>query len=627
MKPAWRWICGVLAVIAVIDFQLYHLAAEARRELIAQAAENLRTSSNVVLGRAEQLIDTYDRTLTGLGEALGLRDAFRGEEPALGHLLRRRHRITPGLQWLLVARENGELAASSIDLPSRRNLADREYFATHLETRTSELYLGPPLVGQTTGLPFIPISRRAVDDRGRFLGVVAAGVDPVGLTHLLVDQRLPAGYTLRLFRRSGELLACVADSEDCRERDWRPTALFKSLLDAAPEGHFRTGESDGDRPGAGAYVSSERFPIVVAATVDEHTILAPWRESVTEYAAIAVSSNVAIGVIAAFAFRQARRRQQAMQALADANAFLEERVATRTDELRVSEERARLFMNTATDAVIVFDDARRIVEFNAAAERLFGYSAAEAAALPLDTLITNYGSLADARAGVGDDGEAAREHELTGRAKDGREFFVEITLGSTADALAGLHVGIVRDISERRAIECELHRLATRDALTGVLNRGAWTAKAKRLTAIARRYRRPLTLMVLDADRFKQINDTYGHPTGDAVLRALAAALVRGVRSADVVGRLGGEEFGLVMPETDLEAARELGRRLLDSVRECRVQDGAHSLSFTVSIGATPFDPDHDDDLDAAYRRADRALYRAKQGGRDRVVFLGVDDA
>lgn len=622
MKLALPWAGVVLSIIVVIDAQLYHLASEARRDVIAHAAAELKTSSSIVLGRAEQLLDVYDRTLSGVGEALRLRDGFVGDEPELRRLLLRRHKITPGLHWILVARDNGDLAASSLELPSaRRNFADREYFTTHFTGRNDPLYLGPLMSGATTGLSFIPISRRTDDDDGRLLAVVAAAIDPASLTDLLVDQRLPAGYSLRLFRRSGELLACLPDSADCHDRDWPETSLFKSLLGAAPVGTFRSGAFFGDRPGAGAYASSNRYPVVVAATVDERRVLAPWRKSAFEYAAIAISSNLAICVIALFAFRQARRRQQAMGSLADANATLEERVATRTEELRVSEARARLFMNTATDAVIVFDDGGRIVEFNVAAERMFGYRADEAGAMTVDALIPDYGRL-DADEQVGDD--AAPAPELLGRTKDGREFFVEITTGSPAD-VAGLHVGIIRDISERRATERELHRLATRDALTGALNRGAWAARAKQLTAIARRYRRPLALLVLDADRFKNINDTYGHPAGDAVLRALADALEQSVRAADAVGRLGGEEFGIVMPETDLAAACDLGTRLLDRVRTCRVPDGDHLLSFTVSIGATIFDAERDEDLDAAYRRADRALYGAKQGGRDRLVCLAPD--
>lgn len=625
MKSAWRWICAVLVVIVLIDTQLYHLAAEARRDVIAQAESLLQRASNTVLARGEQLIDIYDRTLSGIGEAVALQQGFRGEEAELGRLLQRRHHITPGLQWILVARENGDLAANSLELPAPgRNFADRRYFAAHLEPRDNPLYLGPGILGVTTRVPFIPLSRRVEDENKRFLGVAAAGIDPVSLMHLLVDQRLPAGYTLRLFLQSGDLLACLPESVDCHERDWPNTALFKSLLSRAPQGNFRTGKFFGDEPGAGAYTSSARFPIVAVATVDERTVLAPWRHSVVEYVAIAVSSNLALGLIAVFAFGQTQRRRQAMQALADANATLEERVARRTEELRISEARARLFMHTATDAVIVFDDAGRIVEFNEAAERMFGYAAAEAGTMSLDSLLPNYRALASERASADGDGPAP---ELVGRTKDGHEFFVEITVGRTADAAVGLHVGIVRDISGRRAIERELHRLATRDALTGTLNRGAWTSKAKQLTAIARRYRRPLTLMVLDADRFKNINDTYGHPAGDAVLRALAQVLERGVRAADVIGRLGGEEFGVVMPETDLQSACELGKRLLDSIRECRVQDGYYSLSFTVSIGATCFDPDRDDDLMAVYRRADRALYEAKQSGRDRLVCHQTEDA
>lgn len=630
MKLAYRWALAVLAVIVVVDVQLYQLAARGIDYLYGQAMAHLTVSSDVVLRRAEHLFDTYDRTLSGIGEVVGVGAGREGRlsDREIHRLLIRRHAITPSVQRLLVVETDGRLAATSLGFPAPNlNYSDQEYFRAQAESWDTGLYVGPRRFdgGEKA---FIPVSRRIINDGSRIIAVVAAAIDPEALTGILGAQALPEGYVLRLFLRSGEPLACLPDVDSCYTRDWSTTPLFDTLIRSSDEGVFRTGEWFGDEAGPGAFASSAKYPLVVAVTASEGVLLEPWRRDALRYLLIGISSNLALVLIAIYAYRQVDRRRLAVQAFADANVNLERRVMARTGELRRSEARARLFMNTATDAVVVFDADHRIVEFNAAAETMFGYAAAEAIGKPLALLIpatTSGNTIPCACNGTSFETISTKHADLVARAKTGREFFIEITGGCTSEDHPRLCVCVIRDVSERRAMEHELKRLATTDALTGVLNRGAWTRRSKELVALARRYGRPLTLMILDADHFKRVNDTYGHPAGDRVLKALADEI--DVRAADVVGRLGGEEFGVALPETDADCAMEFADRLLARVRARRVSEGAQALSFTVSVGLTAFDPARDEDLDAVLRRADRALYRAKQNGRDCCVRIDADDA
>ena len=214
-----------------------------------------------------------------------------------------------------------------------------------------------------------------------------------------------------------------------------------------------------------------------------------------------------------------------------------------------------------------------------------------------------------------------RGREVLGRCKDGREFPIEVSVGSSNEAGGDLHVGIIRDISERKAVEAELQRMATTDGLTGLLNRRAFTGEAERLLALAHRHAQPCCVMMLDADRFKRINDTYGHPVGDRVLKALAHSLVGELRQTDLVGRLGGEEFGVLLPGTDAAGGEQLGQRVLQAIRSIRLPLDEGELSFTISIGAAL--SAGGDDLEAIMQRADAALYVAKEGGRDRLAWEG----
>lgn len=171
---------------------------------------------------------------------------------------------------------------------------------------------------------------------------------------------------------------------------------------------------------------------------------------------------------------------------------------------------------------------------------------------------------------------------------------------------------------ERDAALVELSRLAGTDALTGLPNRRGFEATA--LALFAPRGRRA-TVLLLDLDRFKAINDGHGHPAGDAVLRDAAATLVRHLRAGDVPGRLGGEEFAVLLPGTAPTDAMRIAERLRAAVAEEVAHPGGPSARVTVSIGLAAVEAEGAPRpaLDAALAAADAALYRAKQAGRNRV--------
>ena len=166
-----------------------------------------------------------------------------------------------------------------------------------------------------------------------------------------------------------------------------------------------------------------------------------------------------------------------------------------------------------------------------------------------------------------------------------------------------------------------LARLANTDVLTGAHNRRWFMEEGERLFALARRHGHPLTLMVIDADHFKLVNDRYGHAAGDAVLRTLTATSAMVLRATDLFARLGGEEFGVILPDTGAEGAMGLGERLLTAMRETVTEHDGHKLRFTVSIGVAMLEPD-DTHLEALLHRADLALYKAKADGRDRLGLI-----
>jgi len=164
-----------------------------------------------------------------------------------------------------------------------------------------------------------------------------------------------------------------------------------------------------------------------------------------------------------------------------------------------------------------------------------------------------------------------------------------------------------------------LQHLSQHDALTGVLNRRGLEQALQQEHDRLRRHGRPYALLTVDVDHFKRINDERGHAAGDAVLVGLAATLREGCRALDRVGRTGGEEFALLLPEADLAAAQAAAARLLDAVRASVHGEAGDAPRITVSLGLVLAD-DPRESLNEVWRRADAALYAAKSGGRDRAV-------
>jgi diguanylate cyclase (GGDEF)-like protein len=164
-----------------------------------------------------------------------------------------------------------------------------------------------------------------------------------------------------------------------------------------------------------------------------------------------------------------------------------------------------------------------------------------------------------------------------------------------------------------------LHTIATTDGLTGLLSRRRLLELGEQDLSRAQRYERPLSVLALDLDHFKQVNDRFGHAAGDAVLVAVADVLRSQTRRHDLVGRTGGEELAVILPETGLEAAERLAERIRTQVKALRPVSDGNAISVTVSLGAAQVVPT-DHSIQDLLKRADRALYTAKEHGRDCVV-------
>ena len=279
----------------------------------------------------------------------------------------------------------------------------------------------------------------------------------------------------------------------------------------------------------------------------------------------------------------------------------------------------------AEDAVIVIDNQHRIVLFNKGAEEMFGYTDKEVLGKRLDMLMPERFQLQhdvmveEFGAGSLDTRHMGRRNrQIYGRRKDGNEFIASSQIMRLGDKNARYYGAVFRDISQSKKTEEELLRLAATDPLTGCFNRREFSLIVEREALRAHRYHHPLSLMMLDLDHFKKLNDKYGHTAGDKVLQRFTTLCVNTLRNVDFFGRWGGEEFVALLRETDIEGAGIIAERLRKIVSENVLTYNDQKIMFTISIGISQF-KDGENTIDSPLARADAEVYKVKNDGRNKV--------
>ena len=299
---------------------------------------------------------------------------------------------------------------------------------------------------------------------------------------------------------------------------------------------------------------------------------------------------------------------------------------------RTAEERNDLLvaaLNASANAVVITDTDAVIQWANPAFEKLTGFSVAEATGRRPSELISSgvqsnefYAAMwRTILAGNVWRGEVVNKH------RSGRLYHESLTItpvfGRNQRQLRQF-IAVKEDISERKTQQQELERLASTDPLTGVANRRSFLSRLESELARLHRYHREATLLMMDLDHFKAVNDTWGHAAGDAVLRFVTDLVTPELRKNDCLGRLGGEEFGILLAETGLEGAREFAERLRTRLEASTIPFDGTDIHVTMSIGIVTLDRN---EAHAALSRADHALYRAKKNGRNRVEVLSADSS
>lgn len=288
-----------------------------------------------------------------------------------------------------------------------------------------------------------------------------------------------------------------------------------------------------------------------------------------------------------------------------------------------AEKRYRILFEQAGESIVVTQKDKTIMA-NRRTLNFFEYAHDELLTMPLPALIhqDDRDKLVQNKIKQFDESIESLVFEARIISKTGKEKWAEIrsTRLELQDEIALLYFFL--DVSERKKMEARLKELATIDSLTNCYNRGYFSELLIKEIERAHRTEQKLTFIMIDIDHFKKINDTFGHAIGDLVLKKFVEITKCEIRTIDIIGRLGGEEFGVVLPNCTLKNGMNCAERIRLALQECdlKSENMNKDICFTISLGVTELNKF--DDIDSLLKRADNALYAAKDEGRNRVVSI-----
>ncbi len=321
------------------------------------------------------------------------------------------------------------------------------------------------------------------------------------------------------------------------------------------------------------------------------------------------------------------------------NAELELRVRERTRELASNEARTTAIVNTAVDAIITIDRTGVIQRVNPSTERIFGWEEGTLVGKNVQVLMAqedakHHDEYLARYLETGKSHILGSGREAIARRKDGALFPIDISVSEAKVEGGHFFVGVIRDITERKAVEAELQaakaaaeEAATHDPLTGLWNHNRILEVLMEEMARSDRQGSTVSLIMVDLDHFKLVNDGHGHVVGDEVLRTVAERLQKAVRTYDSVGRFGGEEFMVVLPGTVPADAERAAERIREEIGKTPISTSAGSLEVTASLGVVTRHGELVNDATALLVAADTALYESKDAGRNRVTVANLAPA
>jgi len=512
---------------------------------------------------------------------------------------------------LVVTDPQGRVQYSNVpDAPAQLNLGDRDHVRAHLKEQAGDkLFIGKPLRGRLSGRQAVPFSRPIYDDDGKLAGVIIAGVAPGYFSRFYDIIDLGADASIALVRSDGLVIARTTQRLGVRDSG-KLLPGFMDALGSGTGGSFqRVSRLDGiERYYGWRALAEYGLVVTVGQSVLDANARYGQQKRLLTYTGLAVSVLLALAGWASLAATDHRRRGIASLAAAEA--------------------RWKLALNATGEGVWDYSFTNKLVTLSPSAQ---GIVDAHGTLLPFDRAIftdmahpddapavfhaldahldgvtPDYTAQYRTRLGNGNWRWILARGQVAERDREGRPLRI---------------VGTVADIDARKMQEEHIRHLAHHDMLTGLPNRLLFGDRLRQALLAAQRGEHKLALIFFDLDKFKPVNDSYGHAVGDILLQQIAARLRGTLRASDTLARLGGDEFVVLLPQVaDAGDARKVAEDILRELSRPFMTEG-FNLSISASLGVAVY-PDCAPDADSLLRYADAAMYEAKLHGRGCVADL-----
>lgn len=614
----WVLLGVVLVTVGIVmaagQWREYQVVGDAERAQLRSQAKMIDESLTTQI----QFMDAAMRTTL---ESL---DRWRGPNGYLPLAHEQLHRVAhmmPGARTFTVLDAKGICQLSNRSELLGRDFSRRDYFKQAAADKAGALLHIPAPFETVLNVWAVTMARTIVLPNGEFGGVVTATMSPDYFAALMKNLQYAPDLRTTLVHEQGQVYVTTTPNKSFQQENRRTTRSFLNdhLASKLPENDF-VGPGLSGKPTMVAtrtvnlqdLHASHSF--VAVASRDVSAVYAFW------YAMTTTLFAVWLAMVALSSWTLLRHQRS--------EARLAAKVASAQQAMRLSHQRFEQLAKTIPCMLFDFDVSNQgEVELTYAgpySQKLLG--------VPPEALVTNDNLILqmvhpEDRAGfvavVHDavDKRQGFDYEFRLAAGNGKHRWLKTTATPAVSEsdLDGTHFsGFMFDITDTKNQELALHDMAYKDALTQTDNRRSFMEKLQAEMARVQRYGAQASLLMLDIDFFKKVNDTYGHGVGDAVLKHLVAVLRECLRGVDTLGRLGGEEFAVLLPGTSLEAGVQLAERLRRAVQVSPVFEEEQTVSFTISLGVAPITADVAD-LKTALHLADRAMYHAKQTGRNRV--------
>jgi diguanylate cyclase (GGDEF)-like protein len=620
--------CGLLIGLVLATTTVLFLT-ELRREELANAERELHNAALILAEEMDHRLHATELIQLELMEHmrdLGIDTPEEFTRRTTAHdvyeMLREHADRLPDVYAMSLIDVHGQIVNNSRWQTPGIDVTDREFFQVLTADHAPPYFVGEPVQTHADGTWTIMFARRFTTPGGRLLGLIDASIQVAYFEQSFSKIAMQGDSSFVLYRSDGLLLARYPHIDAQIGKMLGDAGNFRRTIAVMPGGVVRQPSMFDGKDRLIAPYALEHYPLLITATNTVAAVLAPWRAEARAFAGVSLLLELVIAGAVLLGVRHLRgyellQAAETAQAQAEAELAVSHVREQAAQTLAEQQNRFDTALRNMLQGLTMFGDDRRVLVVNQRFHMLFGLSPERIKpGMTYDEVVdvvVHEGNVtaADMQNIRQMRAELVERNErgcITWEMSDGR------TLNVTHQPMHDGWLTTYEDISARCATEARMVHLSQYDALTDLPNRVLFHQRLEHAIAFARRGR-PLALLFLDLDHFTGVNDTLGHPIGDALLKAVAARLAADTRDIDTVARLGGDEFAIMQTAiTRPMEATQLAERLIELL-DAPFDIEGHQIVIGTSIGIA-FAPQDGLDPDQLLRCADLALYRAKADGR-----------